>query len=259
MLIAITRPVSPTLADCELTHLARERIDVTRATEQHGTYEATLRSFGAAVVRVPAAPELPDAVFVEDTALVLDEVAVITRPGAASRQAETEPVAQVLAGYRALLRLEAPATLDGGDVLRVGRTLFVGLSSRTNRDGIDRLRALVSPLGYQVVPVELADCLHLKSAVTEIADRLLLMNPRWVSPGAFAALDRIEVAPEESGGANALRLSDAVLYPGHFPRTAGRLVAAGIRVVPVDCGELAKAEGGVTCCSLVFEGTPAPA
>lgn len=258
MLIAITRPVSPTLAECELTHLAREPIDVARAIEQHETYEATLRSFGAAVVRVPAAPELPDAVFVEDAALVLDEVAVIARPGAASRQAETGPVAEVLAGYRTLLRLEAPGTLDGGDVLRVGRTLFVGLSSRTTRDGIDRLHALVSPLGYQVVPVELDGCLHLKSAVTQVADRMLLMNPRWVSRSAFADLDRIEVAPAESGGANALRLSGAVVYPSHYPRTAQRLVAAGIRVVPVDCGELAKAEGGVTCCSLVFEKSPNP-
>jgi dimethylargininase len=259
MLIAITRPVSPTLAACELTHLVREPIDVARATAQHESYEETLRSLGAAVVRVPAAPELPDAVFVEDTALVLDEVAVIARPGAASRRAETGPVAQTLEAYRPVLHLEAPATLDGGDVLRVGRTLFVGLSSRTNRDGLDRLRALAGPLGYQVVPVPLTGCLHLKSAVTEVADRLLLLNPHWVSPGAFAGLARVEVAPEESGGANALRLGEAVVYQDHYPRTAQRLVAEGIRVVLVDCGELAKAEGGVTCCSLVFEAAPAAA
>ncbi len=252
MLIAVTRPVSPSLAQCELTHLARGPIDVEVATREHAAYEETLQSLGVTIVHAPAAPDQPDAVFIEDTALVLDEVAVIARPGAVSRQSETGPVADLLSGYRPIFPLEAPATLDGGDVLRMGRTLFVGLSSRTNRAGIGQLRALVSGLAYGVVPIEIRGCLHLKSAVTEVGDRLLLLNPRWVSPAGFRGLDYIEVDPEEPRAANALRVGHSAVYPSHFPRTAARLAKAGVKVRLVPCGELAKAEGGVTCCSLLF-------
>ena len=129
MWIAITRPVSASLAHCELTHLAREPIDVPRARAQHAAYERLLGSLGASLVRVGPAPDLPDAVFIEDTAVVLDELAVVTRPGAASRRPETDAVASVLASYRPLRTMTAPATLDGGDVLRLGRTLYVGRSA----------------------------------------------------------------------------------------------------------------------------------
>ena len=253
MLIAVTRPVSPTLADCELTHLARERVDVARAAAEHAAYEEALRALGATLVRAPAAPDLPDAVFVEDAALVLDEIAVITRPGVPSRRPETEAIAELLGRYRSLARIEAPGTLEGGDVLRVGRTLFVGLSSRTNREAMTQLAALLGPWSYQLIPVEVSGCLHLKSAVTEVADGLLVINPRWVRPEAFAPLEVVPVAAEEPGAANALRLAGAVVYPEHHPRTARRLEQAGVRVVPVPCAELAKAEGGVSCCSLVFD------
>jgi dimethylargininase len=252
MLIAITRSVSPSLAECELTHRAREPIDVRRAVEQHAAYERTLASLGAGIVRVPGDPELPDAVFIEDTALVLDEVAVITRPGAVSRRLETGPVARELATYRPLLHLEAPATMDGGDVLGVGRTLYVGLSSRTNQEALRQLSAGVGPFGYRVVPLELGGCLHLKSAVTRVGEGTVLLNPRWVSAAAFGDLEVLCVAPAEPEGANALTLGDTLVYPLHFPRTAERLLAHGFRVTSVECTELAKAEGGVTCCSLVF-------
>ena len=158
MLIAITRPVSPSLAKCELTHLAREPIDVARATSQHAAYEHLLGSLGATIVRAPAAPQFPDAVFIEDTAIVLDEVAVLTRPGAPSRQGESAAVAPVLAKYRSLLSMEPPATLDGGDVLRLGRTLYVGRSGRTNQEGIEELQRLVERFDYRVVPVEFTGC-----------------------------------------------------------------------------------------------------
>jgi len=252
VLIAVTRAVSPTLADCELTHLAREPIDVARATAEHAVYEDALRTLGATVVRAAPAPDLPDAVFVEDTAIVLDEIAVITRPGAGSRRLETVAVAEVLGRYRKLTAIAAPGTLDGGDVLRVGRTLYVGMSSRTDAAGIAQLDHLVRPWGYRVVTVEVTGCLHLKSAVTEVADGVLLANPRWAPPGAFAPLAMLPVDDDEPGAANALRLGGAVIFPSHHPRTAHRLEAAGLRVVRVPCGEIAKAEGGVTCCSVVF-------
>jgi dimethylargininase len=252
MLIAVTRPVSPTLAECELTHLAREPIDVARATAQHAAYEQRLCELGARIVRVPAAPELPDAVFVEDTAIVLAEIAVITRPGAPRRRLETAAVATLLSAYRPLCCLTPPATLDGGDVLQVGRTLYVGRSGRTNEAGIEQLRSLVAPFDYQVVPIEFTGCLHLKSAVTRIAGELLLANPGWVSSSPFRPLQTIPVDAREPYAANALRIAGTVVYPVQFPLTRDRLVERGLDVVSLDCSELAKAEGAVTCCSLIF-------
>ena len=253
MRIAITRPVSPTLAGCELTHIDREPIDVARATAQHAEYERLLGSLGAAVVRLEAAPECPDAVFVEDTAIVLDEIAIVTRPGAPARRAETAAVAEALAAYRPVRAMSAPATMDGGDVLRIGRTLHVGRSSRTNDAGLAQLAAWIEPLGYRVVPVTVTACLHLKSAATAIGDRTVLVNPAWVPAGAFEELDALAIDPREPYAANALRVGETLVYPSHFPRTHERLVGRGFDVAIAECGELAKAEGAVTCCSLIIE------
>jgi dimethylargininase len=191
MPIAITRKVSPAIARCELTHLARSPIDVGLAGSQHEAYERTLSKLGCWVVSLPAAPDLPDSVFVEDTAVVVDEVAVITRPGSRSRRPETASVAAVLAKYRPIVAIEAPGTIDGGDVLRLGRRLFVGLTERTNREGINQLRALLSPHGYVVEPVPVSGCLHLKSAVTQVAPDTVLVNAAWVDAAAFAGFTRI--------------------------------------------------------------------
>lgn len=254
-MIALTRAVSDSLSDCELTHLDREPIDVGLAVTQHQAYENALRSLGAEIVRAPAAPHLPDAVFVEDVAVVLDEMAIITRPGAPTRRKETEPVAQILARFRPIVTLEAPATLDGGDVLQIGRILYVGRSSRTNDAGRDQLRRHVEPLGYRCTSVDFAGCLHLKSAVTVAGEGVILVNPGWVSPSIFDNMDTILVDPVEPMGANALRLGTEVIYPAECPRTADRMRRAGIRLVPVEMTEAAKAEGGVTCCSVVFPET----
>jgi dimethylargininase len=253
-LVAVTRAVSPAIGECELTHLAREPIDLAKAVAEHAVYEETLRSLGAKVVHAPPEPGLPDAVFVEDTALVFNETAVMTRPGSPTRRREVDSMARVLSTYRTLRGIEAPGTLDGGDVMVAGRKVYVGLSSRTNREGIAQLETHLSEWGYEVIPVPVTGCLHLKSAVTQVADNLLLMNDRWVRPEGFAAMEVVTVAPAEPDGANALRIGAAVIYPAHHPDTAERLDRAGVRVVPVPCGELAKAEGGVTCCSVVFGG-----
>lgn len=206
---------------------------------------------GCRVQRLPALPALPDAVFVEDTALVLDELAVITRPGAESRRPETDSVARALEAYRPLRFIEPPGTLDGGDVLRVGRQVYVGLTLRSNADGIAQLRTILEPFGYQVTAVAVDGCLHLKTAVTQVAERTLLINPQWVAGEAFRAYSWIEVDPAEPQGANALLLNGHVIYPDGFPRTQTRLVQAGIQVRTVEASELTKAEGGVTCCSLI--------
>ncbi len=254
MPIAITRKVSPAIVRCELTHLARAPIDVARAAAQHEVYERTLAALGCAVVSLPEEPELPDAVFVEDTAVVVDEVAVISRPGAASRRPETASVAAVLARYRPVVTIATPGTLDGGDVLRLGRRLFVGVSGRTNRAGIDQLRAALAPYGYTVEAVPVHGCLHLKSAVTQVAPDAVLVNPAWVDAGAFFGFTAIRVDPGEPFAANALMIGDAVIYPEAFPATAAALAGVGVALATVDVSELAKAEGAVTCCSLILAG-----
>ena len=253
MTIALTRAVSPALAQCELTHIDRVSIDVNRARLQHCEYENALRRLGVEVKALEAEPELPDSVFVEDTAVVLDELAVMTRPGAVSRRAEVQTIAQALAPYRKLAWVPEPATIDGGDVLRFGKTLYVGLSTRSNEACIGALRALVQPFGYRVQGVALSGCLHLKTAVTAISGERLLINPNWVNPGDFGSAAFVEVHPNEPFGANALLIGEAVIYPTTFPRTLERVAQFVKTIECVDVSELAKAEGAVTCCSLVLE------
>jgi len=252
VLLAYTRLVSPTLANCELTHLDRTPIDVVRAAGEHAAYESCLTSLGAVVRRLPAEPDLPDAVFVEDAAIVLDDVAVITRPGALSRRAETRTVAAALADHRPLLHVTEPGTMDGGDVLvATGRRVYVGLSTRTNAAAIEQLSRLLAPFAYQVTPVEFTGCLHLKSGVTQVRDDLVLLNPEWVDPTVFRHHRVATVDPAEPRAANALALGGRVIHPAQHPLTRRRLQAEGLQVLPIEMTELAKAEAGVTCCSLL--------
>lgn len=252
MLIALTREVSPNINSCELTHLNPQKIDLDEARRQHGLYEEALRTCGCQVVRLPPAPDLPDAVFVEDTAVVVNEIAVITRPGAPSRRSETASVSEKLKDLRPLARIEAPGILDGGDVLRVGRRFWVGLSSRSNQNGLEQLRTILKPFGYQVEAAAVNDCLHLKSAVTAIGGDAVLANPAWVDVEQLGVSRVIEVDPTEANGANALLVGSRLIYPAEFPLTCRRLVEAGEDVTLVPASELAKAEGAVTCCSIVL-------
>ncbi|HEV7122738.1 MAG TPA: arginine deiminase family protein [Rhodanobacter sp.] len=249
---AIARDVSPALGRCELSHIPREPIDVARARSQHRAYLRALESAGCKVQTLPEERELPDSVFVEDVAIVLDEVAVLTRPGAQSRRPEVASVADLLRRHRPLHAIEAPATLDGGDVLRMARTLYVGQSARSNPEGIAQLRELLLPWGYAVEGVATRDCLHLKSAVTALSDDSVLLQPAWVDREHFATFGFIEVDPAEPHAANVLRIGGALIMPDSFPRTRQRLLDAGFHVIAVDVSELQKAEGAMTCCSLVF-------
>jgi dimethylargininase len=251
-LVAITRAVSPSLNECELSFVERQPIDTDRAGEQHGRYRECLQSLGIHVITLAAAPDFPDAVFVEDPAIVLDEVAVITRLGAASRRGEAESLAEALAPYRPLRRIDAPGTLEGGDVVRIGRALFVGRSARSNQEGIAQLARATAPFGYTVQAVEMCGCLHLKSACTYLGRDTVLANRDWVDLGPFAGCRVIDVAPGEAAAADALAVGDTVLLPASFPQTARLLERAGWRVLPVDVSELQKAEAGVTCMSLIF-------
>lgn len=251
--IAITRAVSRALEHCELSHLPRRPIDVGLARRQHAAYEQALRDAGCEVRQLAEQPDQPDSVFVEDAAIVLDEVAVITHPGAASRRAETASMAAALEDLRGLRRIDAPGTLDGGDVLRLERVLYVGASARSSAEGIAQLAHHVASFGYRVEAVPLHGCLHLKSAVTQVAPDRLLLNPDWVDAGCFPGWSVVLVDRAEPHAANALRIGDAVVYPVSCPRTAARLRHLGIDVRSVDMSETEKAEGGVTCCSIIFE------
>jgi dimethylargininase len=250
--LALTRDLSPAITRCELVHLDRTPIDYDRAVAQHERYVELLTDLGHSVARLPAEAELPDAVFVEDTAVVLDEIAVITRPGAESRRGETRTVEEALRLWRTIASITEPGTLDGGDVLRIGNTLFVGLSSRSNAEGARQLAGLVGPFGYAVKAVEVDGCLHLKTAITAINDGLVLVNPSWCDPNDFGTVRAIAVDPGEPFAANVVRLDDSVIIGASYPRTIQRLREHGVLVHTIDMSELAKAEGAVTCCSLIF-------
>lgn len=240
------------IGNCELTYLPRVEIDAALAQQQHQQYQSALSSLGCEVVVVPTEQGLADSVFIEDTAIVLDDVAVMLRPGPKSRRSELAGVERVLKSHRTLRHIESPGTLDGGDLLRIDNVIFAGLSTRSNQNGIEQLRDIVKDYGYSVKTVEAVRCLHLKSAVSAIAPGTLLINPDWVSSSEFKDYDLVEIDTEEAHAANALLVGESVIYPSSFPRTMDRLVKRGINVVPVDLSELQKAEGAATCCSLIL-------
>lgn len=252
MTIAVTRDISPRMNECEITHIERIPIDVNIARQQHHDYNEALKALGCEVIALPAEADLPDSVFVEDAAIVLPEVAVITRPGADSRKPETESIAKVLSQHRPLVRITEPATVDGGDVLVVGKKIYVGLSTRSNDSAVRQMQELLSNYGYVVTGVQMHDCLHLKTAVTRIDDRTLLINRNWVDMHHFENYDLIDIDPSEPFAANCLPIGNAIIFPTAFPKTCVKLETKGYKVKAVHVDELAKAEGAVTCCSLVF-------
>lgn len=250
--IALTREPSASLAAGERTHRAREPVDVGLAARQHEGYRRALAECGANVTTLPALDDLPDAVFIEDVALVLDEVAILLPMGAPSRRDEPASTVVEIARWREVVPLPNDARAEGGDVVRLGRTLYVGRTSRTDDGGIAALGEVATPLGYRVVAVDVAGCLHLKSACTALDDETVLANRAWVDTAAFEART-IEVDPREPGAANAVRVGSSVLVQACCPRTLERVNAAGFDARAVDVGELAKAEGSLTCLSLLFE------
>lgn len=253
MPVAITRDVSPRLDQCEITHIERTPIDIKTARSQHRAYVDALKGLNCEVIELPAEEELPDSVFVEDAAFILPEVAVITRPGADSRKPETESIAQALAPYIDLVYVREPSTLDGGDVLVLGKRIYVGLSTRSNQAAVDQLNDLLREYDYTVSGIQLQDCLHLKSAVTRVDDATLLINKNWVDPSCFPNFDLIEIDPSEPFAANCLPIAGAIIYSTAFPKTRAKLEERGYNVLAVDVSELAKAEGAVTCCSLIIK------
>jgi dimethylargininase len=253
MLTAITRGVSAALVNCELTFVDRAPIDLEKAVQQHHGYQKMLETFGAHVQSLPPENTMPDSMFVEDPAIVLDEVAVIFPLGTESRRAEAVSLALAIAAYRPLKHVKLPGTVEGGDILRIGRHLFAGLSKRTNDEGIRQLRSIVEPFHYRVIAVPVTGCLHLKSAVTFLGRNTLLANRQWFDAAIMTGFDWIDVAPEEPHAANALAFGKTVILPASFLLTRARIEARGFEVMPLDISELQKAESGLTCSSLLFD------
>jgi dimethylargininase len=242
MLMAITRRLSPTIGDCELTYLPREQINVERAIAQQTEYVQYLKNLGVSVITLDSEPDFPDAVFVEDPAVVVDEVAVIPRMGAPSRRSETESMAKVLSNYRPLKYMNGSATLEGGDVVRAGRTLYVGLSTRTNREGIAQLQTF------------------LKTGCSYLGNNAFLINRCWVDSAPLEEFDLIEAPANELWAANVLVIGNNALVPACCPETGAILRDRGLNVTRIDVSELEKAEGSLTCMSVIFNNgkTPAP-
>lgn len=253
MLTAITRKVSSALANCELSFIERKPIEMEKARAQHQAYEELLGKLGAHVVSLPEEPDLPDSMFVEDPAIVLDEVAVICPLGTETRRKEAPTIAAALEKYRKLAYLKLPGTLEGGDVLRVGKKVFVGITARSNPEGIRQLAVILDHYRYELTAVPVTGCLHLKSAVTDLGRNTLLGNRAWFDWKRLEGFDWLEVDPSEPQAGNALTMGDFVVFPASFPKTRERMEARGFTILPLDISELQKAESGLTCSSLLFE------
>lgn len=252
MPIALTRQISPRFAECELTFAERLPIDLALAHAQHHAYTQALESLGCQVLELPGLAEYPDSVFVEDVAFILPEAAVLTRPGAESRRGEVEVIVEPLCPFRELLYVREPATVDGGDVLVLGKNIYIGLSTRSSVSSLSQIHSLLSRFGYRVFLIPIYDCLHLKSAVTRINEKTLLINPQMVDKEHFKGFDLLEVDPSEPHAGNILPVGDRCIYPSAYPKTLALLEARGIKVIPLDLSEILKAEGAVTCCSLIL-------
>lgn len=228
-------------------------IDVELARDQHAAYCAVLSSAGVDITLLPADEQLPDCVFVEDTAVIADGLALITRPGAPSRLGEPLAVAAALAPHLELARLSAPATLDGGDCLRLGRTLYIGRSSRTNAAGIAAAEAALAPRGFRVVAIDLPpDILHLKCVCSPLGGDRLLLAEGTLPASLFEGASPVWIPFEDRYAANVVAAGAHILAAAEYPRTLAALAAAGFRVHPVSTSEVRKADGSLTCQSLLF-------
>lgn len=255
---AIVRKPNKAISECALTFLQRQPIDLEIMRRQHREYQRVLAENSVRVIELPELAGYADSVFVEDTAVILPEMAIITKPGIASRVDETPSIAEVLQKFRPLVYIEAPGTLEGGDVLVADKTLFVGLSSRTNSQAIGQLHLHTQAFGYSIREVEVLHCLHLKTGCSFLGGNTVLLNPYWVSPRNFEGLKTIFVNPEEPFAANCLVVSNKILTPIRFSKTRKALEQLGFQVEGIEISEFQKAEAGLTCMSLIFHSSAVP-
>lgn len=249
---ALVRPPGPRLGEGARTFVPRLPLDPELALRQHAVYCAALRRAGARVLEAPEEPDAPDAAFVEDAVIVLDGVAILARTGAEHRRSEGLSLAPILRQRLAVVDMPGPGRLEGGDVLRIGRVLFVGRSRRTDAAGIRWLSVFAADLGFDVVPVPVSRCLHLKTGCGYLDDARVLVNPRWVDVAYLEGVQAVPVPEQEPLGANVLRLGAHGILPDAFPRTARLLEGEGVRAMPIPMSEFLKAEAGPTCLSVLL-------
>jgi len=252
-LIAVTNAPSPLLHLGVRTFADEAALDHATAVRQHAQYRDALQQCGCRVVTLDVNREYPDSVFVEDTALVLDEVAIMMSPGAASRRDEPRAIEPTLREYRPVVRVELPATIDGGDIVRSDRHLYAGASQRTNAAGIAALGALSRPYGYEVTGIPVHGCLHLKSGCSALPDGRFLVNADWIDVSPLPSDRLLHVPATEPWAGDVLVIGERIIVSDAFPETTDLLERQGWEVVPVPVSEFAKVEGGVTCLSLVFD------
>ncbi len=250
--LAITRLPASSLDGCKLTYLTRTPVDPARVRAQHAAFRNVLAECGARVITLDADEARPDGVFIEDTAIVLDEVAIIASMGTYERRAETPAVEEELARHRSIEWIDTPALIEGGDVLRIGRTLYVGRTSRTDDAGIEALRKSVTKYDYRVVPVKVEGCLHLKTGCTSLDEETILINPEWIDQGAFEGFSILPVPDAEPWGACALPVGRSICLSAAYPLTERLVRDRGHSVVTTDISELHKMEGGMTCLAMVI-------
>lgn len=252
MLHVITHLPSASLEQCELTFVESEPIDIQKARIEHENYRKMLENCGANVIVMDENIDLPDSVFVEDPIIVFDEVAVMTSMGVESRRKESAAIEKTFAKYREIKRIELPSQIEGGDVLKIGKRIFVGKSSRTNAQGIRDLREIMTPYGYEVIAVKVSGCLHLKTGCTALDEETLLINPEWLDSKIFAGFRQIVVPTEEPFGANILKINETICMNAAFPKTIKLVKSLGYKVQETDISEFVKAEAGLTCMSVPF-------
>jgi len=254
---ALVRRPGPRLVDGLVTHISRQVVDTDLAARQWANYVEVLSDAGWETVEVPPADDCPDATFIEDTVVMFDDLAVACRPGADQRRPEVAGTAAVVKslGYRSRT-ITAPGTLDGGDVLKVDRTVYVGIGGRTNHAGADELNRFVQPLGFRVVTVPTTKVLHLKSAVTALSDGTVIGYPPLVDDPAI--FERFMAVPEEAGSHVVLLGGQRLLMSSAAPRTADLLAGMGYEPIVVDISEFEKLEGCVTCLSVRLRASPDP-
>lgn len=251
-LIALTHSVSPNIVQGERTYRDRPPIDLARARQQHTAHCNALRSHGLEVITLEANRGFPDAVFTEDPAVVVDEVAIMTHMAVESRWGESAAIEAALTPYREIVHMAPPACLDGGDVLQVGKRLFVGQSTRTNRAGTRALTDMLTPYGYHIIPVPVRGCLHLVTGATALDEATILAATDWIDTAPFEGFRILPVPRDEGPAANILPLDGAILMAAGYPQTADLVAGEGYQVELIDNSELEKAEGSLTCLSLIF-------
>lgn len=249
---AIVRDIPNSYQQCVVGFHDKPQINVDLAKQQHQAYCKTLEQLGLKIIRIPADNTLPDCCFTEDTAIVFGDTAIITSPGTASRVAETVEMEKTLTPLKKIFYISPPGTIDGGDVLKIDKKVYIGISARTNEHAIKQVAAIINPKGFEVIGVKIRNILHLKSAVTYVGNGCVLLAEGYVDESAFSEYDKIIVPKEEGYCANCLVVNGKVLLPKGFPKTKSLVEAKGFSVIELEMTEIEKAEGALTCLSVII-------